>query len=344
MFPSSSSRLANSVTTAPQPAKRTGLLGWFRNLPIGRKQLIALFTCELVPILGFGIGSTFVLQNSLRTQLLEQAKSEVSVTETNYNIKINQMGFGSRGQSDNVAVFTAAREFQRNENLPSNLQNQLKTILQNEVNARKMEYATLVSKDLRIIGNANANRAKEKIQAPNLVELIQQSIKEGHQIKASEIVSWDELTKENPPLPEGFSQQDGLIRYVITPVRDPDRRDEILGVLIFGDLVDRKLPIVENTLTAFGGGYSAVYAKSPSGEFKLATSLDKADSRSPQFGATLSNSAILESAAAAKGETVTSRTQVGGQTYTIESTDRNSGSNDSGDQRSPRCNFGARHA
>lgn len=315
MSPTISSRSLKS--TAPKSRQRPGWLNWFCNLPIGRKQLIALIACELVPILGFGIGSTIVLQNSLRTQLLAQAKSEVAVTETNYNIKINQMGFGSRGQSDNAAIIAAAKNHQRNENLPNDLQNQLKQILQNEVNARKIEYATLVGKDLRIVANANANRAKEKITAPNLVELIQQSIKEGQQIKASEIVNRDELNREAPPLPEGLGQQDALIRYVVTPVRDPDRREEILGVLVFGDLVDRKLPIVENTLNAFGSGYSAVYTSLPSGEFALSTSLDKSDAQPPQFGVTLSNPAILKAAVAAKGEAVTDRIQVGAQTYTI---------------------------
>lgn len=307
----------SSNPDAPQssaPTRPSGL-NWFRNLPIGRKQLIALVGCELVPIVGLGIGSTIVLSNSLRTQLLAQAKSEVAVTETNYNIKINQMGFGSRGQSDNAAIIAAAK---RGDNLPQDQQDQVRQILQNEVKARKIEYATLIGKDLRILVNANAKRSKESIASTDLAALINQSSKDGQQIKASRVVSWDELGKEAPPLPDGLKQQDALIRYVVTPVRDPDTR-EIIATLVFGDIVNRKLSIVESTLNAFGGGYSAVYQRQPNGTFTLSTALDKptGSPRAAQPDVNLSDPAILQAAADAKGEAVTRRVQVGGQTYTI---------------------------
>jgi twitching motility protein PilJ len=318
MSPSSSSQPTTAlVLPASQVTHHPGWSQWFYNLPIGNKQLIALVACEFVPIIGFGVGSTLVLQNSLRTQLLAQATSEVAVTETNYTIKINQMGFGGRGQSDNPAIVAAIKRHQRNENTPPNVYTQLKQILQNEVKARKIEYATLIGKDLRIVANANANRTKENLTTPNLAALVQQSITEGKQIKASEVINREELNKEGAPLPDGFAQRDALIRYVITPVRDSERQEDILGVLVFGDLVDRKLSIVENTITAFDGGYSAVYTQLPSGEFSLSTSLNKPTDASPQFGLTLSNPAVLKAAAAAKGATVTDRVQVGGQTYTI---------------------------
>ncbi|MBW4525632.1 MAG: HAMP domain-containing protein [Phormidium tanganyikae FI6-MK23] len=290
---------------------------WFHNLSIGRKQLVALLVCELIPIIGLGIGSSIVLTNSLRTQLLAQAKSEVAVTETNYNIKINQMGFGSRGQSDNPAIIAATKNHQRNENFATELQNQLQQILQNEVKARRMEYATLIGKDLRIIANANNKRSKETVTTAGLVPLIQQVLKDGRQVKASTVVGWDEISKEAPPLPDGFTRQDALIRYVVTPVRDPENSDAVIGVLVFGDIVNRKLPIVENTLKAFSGGYSAVYLRRDSGEFNLATALSKDTANSQQIDVALYDPAILKSAIDAKGEAVTQRIDINGQTYTV---------------------------
>lgn len=306
-----------SQPQAPSKRSSTGRK-WFANLPIGRKQLLALLVCELVPILGIGIGSTIVLTNSLRTQLLTQAKSELAVTEINYNIKMNQMGFGSRGQADNPVIITAAKNHQRNENQPNELQDQLRQILQNEVKARKIEYATLVGRDLRIITNANANRAKEKITESNLSNLIQQALKEGQQIKATDLVSWDELTKEAPPLPDGLSKKDILIRYVVTPVRDPNSR-EVIATLVLGDIVNRKRPIVEDTLAAFENGYSAVYQRDSNDSFILATSLHQTDNKaeSIQFGHVLADPSILQAAIAAKGETVTQRVQVNGEPMTV---------------------------
>jgi len=307
---------SDSITSSPA---RPLWSNWFHNLPIGRKQLLALLVCELIPIVGLGISSSIVLMNSLRTQLIAQAKSEVAVTETNYNIKINQMGFGSRGQSDNPAIITAAKNHQRNDNLSTDLQNQLQQILQNEVKTYQMEYATLIGKDLRIIVNANNKRSKETVTTAGLVPLIQQVLKDGRQIKASTIVDADELSKEAPPLPDGFNKQDALIRYVVTPVRDPENPDNVIGVLVFGDVVNRKPPIVENTLKSFGSGYSAVYARRTNGEFNLATALNKedADAQKPQIDAALSDSAILKSAIDAKGEAVTQRIDINGQPYTV---------------------------
>ena len=307
-----------SQSHAKSPVKSRPGWAWLHDLSIGRKQLLALLVCELIPIVGLGVGSSFVLSNSLRTQLLAQAKSEVAVTEANYNIKINQMGFGSRGQSDNPAIIAATKNNQRNESIPNELQNQLQQILQNEVKARRMEYATLIGKDLRIIANANNKRIKETVNNPKLVLLIQQVLKEGRQVKASEEVKWDEISKEAPPLPDGFTKQDALIRYVVTPVRDPENSD-VIGTLVFGDIVNRKLPIVENTLKAFGGGYSAVYLRHENGEFGLATALNKdvAESQPAQIDVPLSDPAILKAAIDAKGEPVTGRIDVNGQPYTV---------------------------
>jgi len=288
----------------------------FYDLSIGRKQAIALVVCELVPIIGFGVGSTLVLMNSLRTQLLSQAKSEVAVTEINYNIKVNQMGFGSRGQSDNPAMINAARAHQQGEPLGGDLQNQVKQILQNEVKARKMEYATLVGKDLRIVANANANRAGETISFTNLADLVRQSIKDTQQIKASEVVPWDELVKEAPPLSEGFAKQDAIVRYVVTPVKNPDTQ-EVVGALVFGDIVNSKLPIVENTLKAFDGGYSAIYLRQPKGDFALAASLNQGNDQKSNQRVALPDTSLLTKAAVAKGEAVTQRLKIGDQTYTV---------------------------
>jgi twitching motility protein PilJ len=290
-------------------------LKWFGNLSIGRKQAIALIACELIPILGLGVGSMLVLTTSLRTHLVSQAKSEVAVTETNYNIKVNQMEFGSRGQSDNPIIINATKNQSLGQPVSEDLRNQVKRVLQNEVKARKIEYATLISRDLQIVVNANKNRYGERITAPNLADLIKQSIATGRQIKASETISKDELTKEALPLPPEINEE-ALIRYVVTPVRNPENQ-EVIGALIFGDVVDGKFSIVENTLKAFGSGYSAVYLRRANGNFSVASSLDKRGASNAQSNVPLSETSVLIDAVRAKGETVTQRLSVGGQIYTV---------------------------
>nr|RNJ69612.1 MAG: GAF domain-containing protein [Leptolyngbya sp. IPPAS B-1204] len=302
----------------PQPilsASSSPLLHWFHNLPIRRKQLLALFASEAISVVGLvGVGSWLIV-NAGRAQLVDQARSEVAVNEIAYNVKINQMGFGFRGQSENAAIIQAAKEYAESRSVNSTLQAQVREILNNEVSARNIEYATLVGTDLRIIANANANRAGQKFDPQGLVGTVMNNPR---QIKTSAIVSWAELENEAPPLPDGLNQQDALIRYVLTPVRDP-QTDAVIGVLVAGDIVNNKLPIVRDPLAAFNSGYSAVYQRQPTGELRLATSLDlgkatEIDQATAQVA--LPNKQLLEKAAAAPGTVVTQRVKVGEQTYT----------------------------
>ncbi|MBD2022069.1 HAMP domain-containing protein [Leptolyngbya sp. FACHB-36] len=223
------------------------------------------------------------------------------------------MGFGSRSQSDNPAIVEAARAQSNGSPLNKDLQEQVKKILQNEVKAGRMEYATLVGKDTRIIVNANADRKGEPFDPGSLVS---EMLKNPQQIKASEVVPWTDLLKEAAPLPEGFGNRDALIRYVVTPVRDPNSR-QVVGALVFGDIVNDKRPIVEATLNAFGSGYSAVYLQQDSG-FSLATALERSRAdEEAQADISLPDTSLLEQAAAAKGQVVTERLDVRGRTYTV---------------------------
>ena len=242
----------------------------FYNLPISRKTgLIPWFSFgALLIILGAG---SLILRQSLKSQLLQQAKSQLAVTNIQYNIKIDQMGFGFRGQSDNAAIIAASDLVAQGKPVPDKLHQQVERILKNEIKARIIEYATLVGKDKKIIASANANR-KGQVFDPN--GLVSKVLKNPQQIKASQIVAWNELNTEKPPLPEGLKPEDALIRYTVTPVFSSTNRQEVAGVLVSGDIVNGKLPIVEKTVAAFTNqaGYSAVYLRQPDGEYILATS------------------------------------------------------------------------
>jgi two-component system, NtrC family, sensor kinase len=243
-------------------------LKWFYDLSIRRKQLVALLISEVISIVGLvGTGSILIISSG-RNIIVNQAKSELAVTEINYNIKINQMGFGFRGQSDNLAIINAAKQYNKSQYLNPNLQQEVKKILQNEIKARQIEYATLVSTNLQIIANANQNRTGEIFNPKNLVTEV---FRKPEQIKTSEIVTRQELIKENPDFARFITGEEFLIRYTVTPVKDP-QTGKVIAALLSGDIVNQKLPIVSQTLDSHGGGYSAVYLQSSQGEFELATS------------------------------------------------------------------------
>ena len=297
---------------------------WWNNLPIWRKQLIGLFSSEVISVFGLvGVGAFLIVMGG-RSVLVNQAKSELAVAEINYNIKINQMGFGFRGQSDNPAIIAAAKAHEKSQILDSNLKKRVQQILENEIKARNIEYATLVGKDLRIIVNANANRTLEVFNPNNLVN---EALKSSQQIKSSEIVTWEELQKESPPLPLGLKNQSALIRYTVTPVKDTKTK-EVLGALISGDIVNRKFPIVNQTLVVEDGGYSAVYLLSNYGKFQIATAalyVQKPSETEPKqpsqnkylHDVTLPNDTLLKEAVNAEGKVVTQRIPIKGKTYTV---------------------------
>ncbi|MEM7725762.1 MAG: HAMP domain-containing protein [Cyanobacteria bacterium P01_A01_bin.45] len=290
----------------------------FSNLPISNKQLIALVASEMVGILGIGIVGMFLVTNKLQSLSLEQAKSEVGVTDIAYNIKIDQMGFGFRGQSDNTALIQAAKLHAAGQILDAGLQGQVKQILQNEVTARKIEYATLVGKDLKIIANANSNRQGEIWNPDNLITEV---LKNPRQIKASRVISWSELQRESSPLPNGFKGQNALIRYTVTPIKDPTT-NQVNGALVSGDIVNGKNTILNDTLRSTGGGYSAIYMLQPTGKYSLVTSLkldnsqDISDADS-NIGISQESQYLLEQAAVAQGKPITARIKVGNYSYAM---------------------------
>ena len=293
-----------------KPSHKRSFLQWFYNLSISRKtQIVPWFT--FVALVGIvGAGAVLIVTGG-RTQLLKQAKAELAVTKINYDIKINQLGIAFGNQSQSAVIIAAAKASVPGQTLTPAVRNQVKQILQNDAKSLKIEYATLVGNDLRIIANANRDRTGEIFNPNNLVS---QVFGYPQQIKTSAIVSGAELAQESPLLPPGFANQDALIRYTVTPVID-SATQTVIGAIVSGDIVNGKLSIVEETLNTFGSGYSAIYLRKSTKEFTLATALDKGKSQL-KLNVELPNTSLLEAADKARGVLVTGRMDVGGQTYT----------------------------
>jgi len=258
------------------PLSQGTRLQWFYDLPVRSKQILGLFTSEAISVVGLvGVSSILIVAGG-RAQLVHQAKAELAVADNEYDAKVDQMGSGFRGQSDNTAIIAAAREYTAGRMPAPETFDQVQRILRNEVSAREIEYATLVGKDMRIIASANADRRGEKFDPDSLVGTV---LANPRQIETNSIVSWEELQKEAAPLPTGLTDRDALVRYVLTPVIDPNT-NEVIGVLVAGDVVNQKLTVVQETLAAFNNGYSAIYTRNAEGNFELATSLDLGNNES----------------------------------------------------------------
>ena len=294
-----------------------GLAQWFYNLPLRQKFLLGLMAPGIFSILVLATVQHQLFIRGTRDNLIKQAEAELAVTEIEYNIKLDQMGVSAQDRTEDSVIITAAKSdaegaaetVEKLEKLE-----RVKDILRHEVLELDMEYATLVGNDLQIIANANTDRRGEVFDPDGLVSA---ALTEQRQIKASAMVTWDELERESPPLPEQFSNQNALIRYTTTPVIEPDT-ETILGVLVTGDIVDHKLTIAENTVNVLGGGFSGIYLLTPDGELSLATSLEKDEKDlAPEINEQAYDLSILEAAANAGGKIVTKRVQEAGEGFYV---------------------------
>ncbi len=287
------------------------LINKFYNLSIGKKQLLVLLLAQTISIgalVGIGIKE---IVSSGRNQLVNQSESELKAKQINYGIKINQMGFGFRGQSDNTAIIEGSLLHSQGQNLPPVLSNQIRDILKNEIQARNIEYATLVGRDRRIIVNANKDRTGQIFDPNGLVSKV---ISKPEQIKTTEIVTYSKLSQEQPPIfPNLTPDQDGLIRYTVTPVKDKIN-GQVIGVLVSGDLVNNKFSIVEDTINLFGGGYAGIYMVDEKNQLILVSSLTEDTTTKNKE---LADKAILEQAIEKPDQIVTSRGEINGKEFTF---------------------------
>ena len=279
------------------------LLQWFYDLPVSSKQTVGLISSEIISVLGLvGAGSLLIISGG-RQQLQEQASAELAVVNINYNIKINQMGFGFRGQSENTAIVELAEDAADDRYIEDDQRQIVQEILQGEIDARNIEYATLIGLNGRILVNAQTERSGESFDPYGLVSKV---VSERTQFKASGLVDSSELARQGVTLADGDAQ--ALIRYVATPVFSQEDSDRLVGVLMAGDVANDKTPIVEGVVNAFESGYSAIYLRDENAGWELATSAIVADGDSePKTGIPLASDSLLERAWANQGEVVSQR-------------------------------------
>ncbi|MGB5593809.1 MAG: chemotaxis protein, partial [Crocosphaera sp.] len=116
--------LSSSPTSNPPPATVSPLVRQFSNLSIsGKTQMItALIFLSLGGLIALGSTS---LVASLRSQLLEQAKFQLGVTELNYNRDLEEMGLGFASQAENPTIIEAAKTISQGQSLSPEIRTQV---------------------------------------------------------------------------------------------------------------------------------------------------------------------------------------------------------------------------
>jgi twitching motility protein PilJ len=318
-LPSSQSRLRNKnsqIIKTEQQKNKTSFFQCFYNIPISGKQFVGLISCELISVVGIGVSSIFIINQGLQTQILEQAKSELATVRVNYDSQIDRISSAFREKAVNSTIINAAIAYNSGKPLSLNLQEEAKKILEDEARNSKIEYATLVSRDFKIIANVSTQRQGDIFNPNNLVS---EAIEKSQQIIANRVIPWSELNQNLPSLPEEVKQQDVLIRYTVTPIKN-EKTQTVLGAIVAGEILNGKDAIANETVESLRGGYSAVYFRKANGDFALATSLyqDKINHTKQNFS--LPKKALFLLKTVTKNyteETVTQHLTLGNKPYVV---------------------------
>lgn len=293
--------------------QKSNLFTKISNLPIGFKQFISLFFASLISTVGVVVAGRYITVLVGRNQLKNQAIAELQVSVINYNSRINEMETGFRGQTDNTAIINLAKEYQQTGQISPQLKETVKQILVNEVSLRQIEYATLVGVDSRVIVNANQDRSGEVFNPNNLVQDV---IDFPRRLQTNTIIPWSEIEKEKPPLPANVDNQDVLMNFSLNPVRDTITQ-EVVAILIAGEVVNGKTLAMKKTIDALGGGYGAVYMYQDE-QFKPVTSvLQGEEEENLKTNIPLPDLSLLELAELGTGGNLIERMKIDNQWFTV---------------------------
>ncbi len=314
------------ASTWQRQSAASPLLRWFRNLSIGRKQLMFLGFIELTVLALLGAGALLINQ-SLRNQLVAQSRSELSMAEGLFENSLDRLSVVTRNRAEEPVFRLTARSFNTD---GTNVVRspQVRELLEALAVNQQLEYATLVGANRTIIQGANVDRFGDPFDPDGLVSAVLSSPR---QIQAMTIMTNAELTQELGEVPEDLENRDVLVQLILTPIVDPSST-EPLAVLVAGNIVNTDPSLWEESLQRFGvqvgesalrkdGGYTGLYMHQE-GEFSLAVSAFQASEGFPRLNEDLDQTQpalnLLQQAVEdPRLLPHNGRLSVGGQSYTV---------------------------
>ncbi|MGI0479776.1 methyl-accepting chemotaxis protein [Geminocystis sp. CENA526] len=289
------------------------LLQKFKDLPIVYKQFIALLIASLVSTFGVVIAGKLIADSLGRSELKNRAISELNIISIDYNANLENITSGFRGKADNIAIIQTAQSYKNEGKIEPNLKNTVRTILNNEIEARGIEYATLVGLNGRIIVNANQDRFGQSFILENLVSRV---IKSREVLETNVIIPQKEIIAENPSFAEKIEGENVLMNITLTPVND-FQSSQMIAVLMAGELVNDNSLLLQDIMSAMGGGYSAIYMFKDK-TFHLVTSIfQPVDSEEFTTNIPLPDTSLLEEISKEDNDIVTGRMLIENKWHTI---------------------------
>ncbi|MGB3264507.1 MAG: PAS domain-containing protein [Microcoleus sp.] len=310
-------QLNDSKLNCPQLTKvatserfQAGLKPYTYNLSFTRKQLIGLLALQIILPVGL-MAAAFWLTSAVDSNRLQnQAKSELSLSETNYNLQLNRAADRLQNSSDSETIAQIASNYNSDKKLPY-LQNSVKEILETQIKTGAIDSAVLVGKNRQIVVGVNLNQKEKSF---NLEKIVDRAFAAKEQITATEIIAQSEVQAQFLSLPPGTGDRPFLVRYAAIPVKDP-KTQTVIAALILGKIQSLVPGVAVGETVNSEGGYRAIYTPLADGEFVLKSAQTLTKYR--ELPDLLANKSVLKNAVAADGKPVAAQVQTDGQTYTV---------------------------
>lgn len=228
------------------------------------------------------------------SQLQNQAKSELVISEINYNLKLDRAIFSLQNSSDRLAIAQTAIAYNSGKKLPY-LQNSVKQILENQIKIGEIHSAALVGKDGKIIVSVNLNQERQSFNPRYL--------------------AYSENQKNLPILRSGLSKG-VLVNYREIPVKDP-KSQTVIATLFLGENLS-KIPMVASSETLNSqSGFYAIFAPFNEGKYVLVSGQNVTKNQPlPDLG-WMDRSVLRSAARATSHQPVAQQIKIGNQTYTV---------------------------
>jgi PAS domain S-box-containing protein len=281
------------------------------NLSVTRKQLIGLLTLQTILPVGLTAAALWLTSAIGSNELQNQAKSELSLSEINYNFKLDRAADRLQNSSDSKTIAQTALAYNSGKKI-SDLPNSVKQILENQVKTGEIHSAVLVGKDGKIILSVNLNQEGQSFNPRNLAYPV---LAKKEPITASKTLVKSKIQKQLPALASGLSER-VLVSYTEIPVKNP-KNQTVIGTLFLGKNLSQ-IPMVASseTVNSLEGGFYAIYAPLNEGKYVLVSAQNV---RKNQLLPDLQwmDRSLLRSARAADGKPVAQPIKIGNQTYTV---------------------------
>jgi PAS domain S-box-containing protein len=281
------------------------------NLSVTRKQLIGLLALQTILSVGLTGAALWLTSAVGSNELQNQAKSELSLSEINYNLQLDRAADRLQNSSDSKTIAQTALAYNSGKKT-SDLRKSVKQILENQVKTGEIDSAALVGKNRQIVVSVNPN---QKGKSFNLQKIVDRVFAANNPITATQIIAKSEVQKQLGSLPPGKGDRPVLVRYAAIPVKDP-KNQTVIAALVLGKIITQTSAVASSeTLNLQGGGYQAIYGRLADGKFVLASS--QAVTKNQQLPDLLPDKLLLKSAFSASGKPVAADVQTGSQTYTV---------------------------